>query len=99
MTNKQDFTMEVTADNNFLILNRILNVLTRRRVRIKQLTAHEHADDFHKGKALLVLYTTEEMIEKVKVQIEKLIEVEFVQYDKGSHAYPSITQPYAHLTT
>jgi (p)ppGpp synthase/HD superfamily hydrolase len=43
---KQDFTLEIAADNNFSILNRIVNVLNRRRVRIKKLMAHENEDDF-----------------------------------------------------
>lgn len=32
---KQDYTLELVAENNFSILNRIVNVLNRRRVRIK----------------------------------------------------------------
>jgi acetolactate synthase small subunit len=34
---KHDFTMELTAENNFSVLNRIINILNRRRVRIKKL--------------------------------------------------------------
>lgn len=84
---KQDFSLEIVADNNFSILNRIVNVLNRRRVRIKKLIACENADDFHKGVAILLLYTTPDMMEKVKHQLEKLIEVEHATYSDGSEAY------------
>ena len=84
---KQDFTLEISAENNFSILNRIVNVLNRRRVRIKRLVAHEHAEDIHKGGATLLLYTTSEMMEKVKHQMEKLIEVEYANYTTGCELY------------
>ena len=81
---KKDFTIEVLAENNFSILNRIINVLNRRRVRIKKLIAHEDEEDFRKGGATLLLHTTPEMIEKVRHQLEKLIEVESATYYEGS---------------
>lgn len=84
---KQDYTLEVLADNEFSILNRIINVLNRRRVRIKRLLAHEHEDDFRSGKAIVLLYTTSDMIEKVKHQLEKLIEVEEATYTEGSNLF------------
>lgn len=84
---KQEFTLEITADNEFSILNRIVNVLNRRRVRIKRLMAHEHEGDVHSGRAILLLYTTPDMIEKVKHQLEKLIEVEEAVYTEGSHLF------------
>jgi acetolactate synthase small subunit len=84
---KKEFTIEVRSDNNFSILNRIINVLNRRRVRIKKLTAHENDDDFRKGGATLLLYTTPEMVEKVRLQLEKLIEVESATYHEGSSLY------------
>lgn len=84
---KQEFTLEIAADNNFSILNRIVNVLNRRRVRIKKLVAHEIEGDFYRGGAVLLLYTTAEMMEKVKHQLEKLIEVEYANYIEGSDAY------------
>ena len=84
---KQEFTLEITADNEFSILNRIVNVLNRRRVRIKRLLAHEDEDDFRSGRATLLLYTTPDMIEKVKHQLEKLIEVEEAVYTAGSHVF------------
>jgi acetolactate synthase small subunit len=84
---KSDFTIEISAENNFSILNRIVNVLNRRRVRIKKLMAHEYDGDFRRGSAILLLHTTEDMIHKVIPQLEKLIEVEEVRYYHGSNAY------------
>ncbi|HRJ30262.1 MAG TPA: hypothetical protein PLV21_16735 [Cyclobacteriaceae bacterium] len=84
---KRDYTIEVAADNNFSVLNRIINVLNRRRVRIKQLVAHEDEHDFRKGGATMLLHTTPELIEKVKHQLEKLIEVESANFYEGSEVY------------
>ena len=84
---KQNFTLQITADNNFSILNRIVNVLNRRRVRIKKLIAHENEEDFMKGDAILLVYTTADLMEKVKHQLEKLIEVEQAEYFAGSDVY------------
>ncbi len=81
---KQDFTMELSSDNNFSVLNRIINILNRRRVRIKKLMAHENEDDFRRGGVIMLLYTTHDMAEKVKVQLEKLIEVDKVSYREGN---------------
>jgi len=81
---KQEYTLEVLADNEFSILNRIVNILNRRRVRIKRLLAQEHEGDFRSGKAIILVYTTSDMIEKVKHQLEKLIEVEEATYTEGS---------------
>ncbi|MFZ6002267.1 MAG: hypothetical protein ACOYW3_17270, partial [Bacteroidota bacterium] len=61
--------------------------LNRRRVRIKKMFAHENEDDFRRGGAILLLYTTADMMEKVKHQIEKLIEVETATYTEGSTLY------------
>lgn len=84
---KQDYTLEVLADNEFSILNRIVNVLNRRRVRIKRLMAHEHEGDISSGRAIILVYTTHDMIEKVKHQLEKLIEVEEATYAEGSNLF------------
>ena len=40
ITMKQEFTLEIHSDNNFSVLNRIVNILNRRRIRIKKLVAH-----------------------------------------------------------
>jgi len=84
---KQEFTFEIVADNSFSILNRIVNVLNRRRVRIKKLIAFENETDFRKGDAILLLYTTHDMMEKVKHQLEKLIEVEYANYSDGNETF------------
>lgn len=89
---KQDWTLELTAENNFSILNRIVNVLNRRRVRIRKLVAHENPEDIHKGGATLLLYTTPELMEKVKYQLEKLIEVDQVEYFPGSDLFYEINE-------
>jgi len=88
---KRDFTIEIAADNNFSVLNRIINVLNRRRVRIKRLMAHEDENDFRRGGATMLLHTTPEMIEKVKHQLEKLIEVENAIYFEGSDVYHELS--------
>ena len=89
---KKEFTLEIAADNNFSILNRIVNVLNRRRVRIKKLIAHEIEGDFYRGGAILLLYTTADIMEKVKHQLEKLIEVEYANYTEGSDAYYDLSE-------
>jgi acetolactate synthase small subunit len=89
---KQEFTLEIVSDNNFSILNRIVNVLNRRRVRIKRLIAHENDVDFTRGSAILLVYTTSDLIEKVKHQLEKLIEVEHANYYEGSARYYALNE-------
>jgi len=84
---KQEFTLEIHSDNNFSVLNRIVNILNRRRVRIKKLIAHEDESDFTRGVAVVLLFTTADMMEKVKHQLEKLIEVENAVYYEGSSEY------------
>lgn len=89
---KQEFTIEISSDNNFSVLNRIINVLNRRRVRIKKLIAHEHEDDFRKGGAIILVFTTPDLIEKVKHQLEKLIEVDHANYFSGSEHYITLSE-------
>jgi acetolactate synthase-1/3 small subunit len=89
---KKEYTLEVLADNNFSILNRIVNVLNRRRVRIKRLIAHENESDISRGGAIILIYTTADMVEKVKHQLDKLIEVEFATYHEGSAAYYELSE-------
>ncbi len=84
--------MELAADNNFSVLNRIINILNRRRVRIKKLMAHENETDFRKGGIILLLHTTEDMVEKVSNQLEKLIEVETVRAREGSDLYFELSE-------
>jgi acetolactate synthase small subunit len=93
MNMKHDFTMELLADNNFSVLNRIINILNRRRVRIKRLVAHEDENNFRKGGVTMLLHTSHDMAEKVKVQLEKLIEVEEVTYQVGQKISAELTEP------
>lgn len=95
---RTDFIIEVLADNNFSVLNRMINVLNRRRVRIKKLIAHENEEDIHKGGATMLLHTTPEMVEKVKQQLEKLIEVESAIYYEGSLLSKELTIDRGQLT-
>lgn len=73
---KRDFTLEVYAENGFSVLNRMINILNRRRIRIKKITATEFDEDYRKGYACFVLHTTSEQLSRTRPQIEKLIEVE-----------------------
>jgi len=84
---KEDFSLSLAAENNFSVLNRIINILNRRRVRIKKLMAHENETDFRKGGVIMLVYTTADLIEKCKHQLEKLIEVEEVTVAEGSRVY------------
>ena len=84
---KQDFTLELSSDNNFSVLNRIINILNRRRVRIKKMMVFENEDDFRRGGVIVLLYTTQDMMEKVKAQLEKLIETNEVSFSEGSAMY------------
>ena len=84
---KQEYTLILSADNNFSVLNRIINVLNRRRVRVKKMMAHENEDDFRRGGMVLLLFTTADLMEKVKLQLEKLIEVDEVIVHEGNSAY------------
>lgn len=84
---KQEYTIELAADNHFSVLNRIINILNRRRVRIKKLMGYEDENDFRRGGVLLLVYTTEDLVEKVKCQLEKLIEVNEVRVTIGSSNY------------
>jgi acetolactate synthase small subunit len=71
-----DFTLDVFADNGFNVLNRMINICNRRRVRIKSLTAFEFQENIYKGAASSILNTTFDKAYKVQQQIDKLIEVE-----------------------
>jgi len=89
---KQDFTLELSSDNNFSVLNRIINILNRRRVRIRKMMVFENEDDFRRGGVIMLLYTTQDMMEKVKVQLEKLIETNEVNYFEGNASYLELSE-------
>lgn len=92
---KEDFTLEVGADNNFSVLNRIINILNRRRVRIKRMMAHEDEQDFRRGAVIMLLFTTPDMMERVTDQLEKLIEVDLVWYQPGNSRYFELSEQVA----
>jgi acetolactate synthase small subunit len=73
---KKEFTLEVYAENGFSVLNRLINIFNRRRIRIKSIFAAEMEENYKNGIARFVLHTTEEKLELARPQLEKLIEVE-----------------------
>lgn len=89
---KQEFTLELSADNNFSVLNRIINILNRRRVRIKKMMAHENENDFRRGGVIMLLFTTPDLMEKVVAQLEKLIEVDSVKVYNGNTDYFELSE-------
>jgi len=89
---KQEFTIELAADNNFSVLNRIINILNRRRVRIKKLMAHENETDFRRGGVIMLLHSTSDMMEKISTQLEKLIEVDSVKVHDGNAVYFELSE-------
>jgi acetolactate synthase small subunit len=91
-TIKQDYTLELESDNNFSVLNRIINILNRRRVRIKKMMAHENETNFRRGGVIMLLHTTADMMERVKDQLEKLIEVDRVEYHVGFSMYADLSE-------
>lgn len=84
---KKDFTLIVFAQNNFSVLNRMINICNRRRVRIKKLLVYELVDNPLRGEACFILHTTAEIAEKVELQIDKLIEVEETHLDEGTESF------------
>jgi acetolactate synthase I/III small subunit len=71
---KQEFTISIFTEDHIGILNQITIILTRRQINIESITASESAV---KGMQLLtiVVKTTNEMIQKVARQMEKLVDV------------------------
>jgi acetolactate synthase I/III small subunit len=71
---KQEFTISVFTEDHIGILGQITIILTRRQINIDSLTASESAV---KGVHLLtiVVKTTNEMMQKVARQMEKLVDV------------------------
>jgi acetolactate synthase regulatory subunit len=89
---KQDFTVELTADNNFSVLNRIINILNRRRVRIKKMMVHENENDIRRGGLIMLVFTSPDLMEKVVAQLEKLIEVDSVNVYQGNSEYFELSE-------
>lgn len=71
---KHEYTISVFTENHIGILNQITIILTRRQMNVDSLTASESAV---KGVHLLIIVvkTTQEMIQKIAKQIEKIVDV------------------------
>ncbi len=71
---KQNYTITAFSENHIGLLNRITIIFTRRNVNIESLTVSASAiDGIHKF--TIVVHETEEKVQKVVSQIEKLVEV------------------------
>ncbi len=70
----QDFTITAFTENHIGLLNRITSVFTRRHLNIESLNASEsQIPGIHRF--TIVLNTTEEMVKKIVLQLEKQVEI------------------------
>jgi len=71
---EKEFTISLFTENHIGVLNQVTVILTQRQINIESITASESAV---KGVHLitLVVFTTDEMVQKVAGQMEKLIDV------------------------
>lgn len=70
----KDFTITAFTENHIGLLNRITSVFTRRHLNIESLnTSESQIPGIHRF--TIVLNTTEEMVQKLVLQLEKQIEV------------------------
>jgi len=70
----RDFTITAFTENHIGLLNRITSVFTRRHLNIESLNASEsQIPGIHRF--TIVLNTTEEMVQKLVLQLEKQVEV------------------------
>ena len=71
---EQTFTITAFSENHIGLLNRITIIFTRRHVNIESLTVSESSiKGIHKF--TIVVKSTQDMVEKVVGQIDKLVEV------------------------
>jgi acetolactate synthase-1/3 small subunit len=71
---EQEYTISAFSENSIGLLNRITIIFTRRQVNIESLTVSQSSiPGIHKF--TIVIYATQEKVEKVTKQIEKLVEV------------------------
>ena len=71
---EQEYTISAFSENSIGLLNRITIIFTRRRVNIESLTVSQSSlPGIHKF--TIVIIATQEKVEKVTKQIEKLVEV------------------------
>ena len=79
---EQEYTITAFSENSIGLLNRITIIFTRRHVNIESLNVSESAI-LGVHKFTIVVNTTEEQIEKVTKQIDKLVEVLKAFYHTG----------------
>ncbi len=71
---EQEFTISIYSENHIGLLSQVSTVFTRRNVNIESITSSESAiHGIHK--ITIVVFTTREQIEKVRGQLDKLIDV------------------------
>ena len=71
---KQEFTISIYSENHIGLLSQVSTVFTRRNVNIESITSSESAiHGIHK--ITIVVFTTREQVEKVRGQLDKLIDV------------------------
>ncbi len=71
---KKEYTISLFTEDHIGILNQITIILTRRQINIESITASESAVKRVKVLTLVVI-TTEEMVNKVARQFQKIVEV------------------------
>lgn len=71
---KKEYTISLFTEDHIGILNQITIILTRRQINIESITASESAVKGVKILTLVVI-TTEEMVNKVARQFQKIVEV------------------------
>jgi len=54
--------------------------------------AHENENDFRRGGVIMLLHTTADMMDRVKDQLEKLIEVDKVAFYEGNGMYADLSE-------
>jgi acetolactate synthase I/III small subunit len=71
---KHEYTISVFSENHIGILNQLTIILTRRQINVESITASESAV---KGVHLIILVvkTSQELIQKVSRQMEKIVDV------------------------
>jgi len=75
MKKNQEFTLTIAATKNMYLLNRMLNILTRNRIDVRQVhtKVNEHDGCYHINS--FVLHTNYETAEKISKQMRRLVEV------------------------
>ena len=74
----QDFELTVEATENFYLLNRMLNILSRNRIMVKNVHSSLQPDDCCTTNSFTI-HTHPETAEKISKQMYRLVEVADVQ--------------------